>query len=143
MKNETRCSERGSQSVSAFFAIPVIFLFFLLVLYAGVVGTAKHAVQSAANSAARDASLARTAGSGESAGEKAANRVLDQRGINCASSSVNIDTSQFAPVGTEPGTVRATVTCDVVFVGINTASLPGARTISADGMSPVDAFRER
>ncbi len=143
MNARSQQSERGSQSVGAFFAISVIFLFFMIILYAGVMGSAKQAVQSAANAAARDASLARTASTGKAAGIQAANRVMSQGSVRCASIDVAVNTSGFNGSGTNFGTVEASVTCDVVFSGLNVSSLPGIRSTTARGTSPVDSFRER
>lgn len=143
MKDLFKNSEHGSQSVSAFFAIPMIFLFFMLILYAGVMGSAKQAVQSAANAAARDASLARTSNSGKAAGIQAATRVMTQGSVNCDSIDVDVDTSRFQASGTNFGRVDATVTCDVVFSGIKISAIPSIQSTTAHGTSPVDSFRER
>ncbi|PCC26475.1 hypothetical protein CIK75_02950 [Glutamicibacter sp. BW78] len=135
-------SQRGSQSVSMIYIAPVLALLLGVLYFAGTVAQGEGIVQSAANAAARDASLARNAHSASRAGRDAAARVLDQHGISCKNQQVSIDAAALnSPVGTS-GAVQARVTCDLVLADFGIPELT-EKTVTANGMSPVDRYRQR
>ena len=135
--------ERGDGSVSLVIIAPVLVFFVALLLVAGRIAVAGNAVQSAAHAAARDASLSRDAGVAQGAAQTAAVRSLDQQGVRCASTQVAVDTSGLvAPLG-QPGAVSATVTCVADLSSVGAPGLPGSKTLTATGVSPVDQFRQR
>ncbi|OIV37021.1 hypothetical protein BIV57_13365 [Mangrovactinospora gilvigrisea] len=135
---------RGSLSLEAAILAPVIFGILGLAIMAGRVALARSAVDLAARSAAREASLARTAGDASARGHAMAVQVLGQQHLKCADSGVNINVNGFStPLGTS-GMVTAGVRCtenlsDVMF-GV---PLPGSVTLASTFSSPVDAYRER
>jgi Flp pilus assembly protein TadG len=122
---------------------PVLLLLLGVLVLAGRVEVAGSAVEQAARSAARDASLARTADAGRAAAVAAADRELTGQGIACAPSSVAVDTTGFAtPVG-QSAVVTVTVACSVSFADLAIPGLPGMRTIHAEASSPLDRYRSR
>ena len=87
-------------------------LFIPLTVLWGRVSLAAGAVEQAAESAARTASIARTPALAQSTAQTTAADSLDQQGLEC-DTSVQVDISGFTvQVGT-PATVSATVTCQV------------------------------
>lgn len=136
-------SERGDGSVSLVIVAPALVFFVAFLLVAGRIALAGNAVQSAAHAAARDASLSRDAGMAQGAAQAAAVRALEQQGVYCTSMQVAVDTSGLvAPLG-QPGTVSATVTCVADLASVGAPGLPGSKTLTATGVSPVDQFRQR
>ena len=135
--------ERGSVTLEAVILIPAFLLFVALVIAAGRVAVARQGVQTAAAEAARQASIARTAGEATAKAQTGAQQTLADQQLQCLSSSVVTDTSGFAaPVGT-PASVSATVTCQVDLAGVAIPGLPGSLTITASFQSPLDTFRGR
>ena len=135
--------ERGSVTLEAVILIPAFLLFVALVIAAGRVALARQGVQTAAAEAARQASIARTAGEATAKAQAGAQQTLADQQLQCLSSSVVTDTSGFAaPVGT-PASVSATVTCQVDLAGVAIPGLPGSLNITASFQSPLDTFRGR
>ena len=134
--------ERGSAVIEAVIGVPAFMLFVALIIFAGRVAIAHQGVQSAAADAARSASIARTQGAAQIAGDTAAATGLANQHVNCAVSTVSVDTTGFAsPVGT-PATINATVTCHVNLSDL-LPGVPGTKAITATMSSPIDTYRER
>ncbi|MGV8966599.1 MAG: TadE/TadG family type IV pilus assembly protein [Cellulomonas sp.] len=135
--------ERGSATLELTILTPALLLLLALVVLIGRVQVAASAVEHAAFSAARDASLARTPLAAHSAAVEASDRELAAQNINCAASSVVIDTAGFAaPVG-QPATVTATLTCTVTMSDLAVPGIPGARTLTGTATSSLDTWRSR
>ncbi len=123
--------------------VPAFLALLALVIFGGWVSFADEGVQSAADEAARAASIARDAGTARAAAQSAAYSTLEEEGLGCISQEVTVDTSAFAaPVGT-PGTVQVTVTCTVDGSGLWLPPGSGVRTLSATTTSPLDSHRGR
>jgi Flp pilus assembly protein TadG len=135
-------SERGSAVIEAVIGVPAFMLFVLLIVFAGRVAIAHQGVQSAAADAARSASIARTQGGAQTAGDIAAATSLANQHVNCTATTVSVDTTGFAsPVGT-PATITATVTCHVNLSDLLPGA-PGTKAITATMSSPLDTYRAR
>jgi Flp pilus assembly protein TadG len=110
---------------------------------AGRVAIASNSVESAADEAARSASISRTASGARAAADDGARRSLAEQGLQCVSVQVEVDTSGFSvPVGL-PAQVRARVTCVVRLSDIALPGFPGSRAVTSSAVSPLDAYRER
>ena len=134
--------ERGSAVIEAVIGVPAFMLFVLLIVFAGRVAIAHQGVQSAAADAARSASIARTQGGAQTAGDIAAATSLANQHMNCTATTVSVDTTGFAsPVGT-PAKVNVIVTCQVNLSDL-LPGVPGTKTITATMSSPLDTYRER
>jgi Flp pilus assembly protein TadG len=134
--------ERGSAVIEAVIGVPAFMLFVLLIVFAGRVAIAHQGVQSAAADAARSASIARTQGEAQTAGDTAAATSLANQHVNCTATTVNVDTTGFAsPVGTS-AKVNVIVTCQVNLSDL-LPGVPGTKTITATMSSPLDTYRER
>lgn len=135
--------ERGSVTLELAILAPALLLLLGLVVLAGRVQVAAGAVEHAATSAAREASLARTSAGAQATAATAAARELDGQDIRCATSSVTVDTSGFAvPLG-QTATISATVSCTISFADLAIPGLPGSRNLTAAATSPLDRFRAR
>lgn len=135
--------ERGSVVVEAAVGAPAFLLFVALILLAGRVAIAHQAVESAANEAARTASIARTQSEADHSATTAAANTLESQDLRCVRSQVTVDTTGFAaPVGT-PASVTATVRCTVNLSDLSLPGVPGSRTVTATMSSPIDTYRER
>ncbi|CAM5516281.1 hypothetical protein STENM223S_03199 [Streptomyces tendae] len=137
-----RCGDEGSVAIEAAIVIPPLIMFLCLALAGGRLVTSGAKIDAAAEDAAREVSIHRTAASAKSAAQAAAAESLDDQGITCTSSSVAIDTSGLSvPVG-QVGTVTVTVKCTVNLSDL-LLPVPGAKTLTSTATSVVDAFRGR
>jgi Flp pilus assembly protein TadG len=138
-----RAAERGSVSVELALLAPALLL---LLFFAAVVGRtqiAEGAVQEAARSAAREASLARDPATAAALAGAQAERTLAAQNLRCQQTTVDVDTAGFqAPLG-QPGDVTVSITCVVGMADLLAPGLPGSVTVEASFISPVDAYRER
>ena len=135
--------DRGSAVIETVIGVPAFMLFVGLIFFAGRVAIANQAVESAANEAARTASIARTQEQASSDAAAAAATSLSNQGVACVSREVSVDTTGFAaPAGT-PAQVTATVTCQINLADLALPGLPGTRTVTATMSSAIDSYRER
>ncbi|MGW2108314.1 TadE/TadG family type IV pilus assembly protein [Streptomyces sp. NPDC001948] len=135
--------DEGSAAVEAAIVVPPLIMFLCLALAGGRIVTSGAKIDSAAEDAAREASIHRTAASAQSAAHAAAAESLDDQGIKCASTGVSISTGGLSvPVG-QVGTVTATVTCTVNLSDLLLPGVPGARTLTSTATSVVDQYRPR
>ena len=135
--------ERGDSSISLVLIVPVIVFLLGIFIFVGRTSMAENTVVSAANAAARDASLARDAATARTAGREAALRVLDQAGTRCSSLEVTINAAGLHAALGQTATVSATVHCTADLSRIGLPGIPGSKQLRATGMSPVDQYRER
>ncbi|GGY04131.1 hypothetical protein GCM10010358_67110 [Streptomyces minutiscleroticus] len=135
--------DEGSTAVEAAVILPVLVMFLCLALAGGRIVTAGAKADAAAEDAAREASIHRTAAAAQDAAHAAAAESLSDQGIQCASSTVVVDTDGLAvPVG-QVSTVTVTVHCTVSLADLLLPSIPGARTLESSATSVVDQYRQR
>jgi Flp pilus assembly protein TadG len=135
--------DRGAVTLEFVVVAPALLALLGLLVMAGRVAIASNSVESAADEAARSASISRTASGARAAAEEGARRSLAEQGLQCSSVQVDVDTAGFAvPVGL-PAQVHATVTCVVRLSDLALPGFPGARTVTATAVSPLDTYRER
>jgi len=135
--------ERGSVTVELALLVPALVLVLGLLVAGGRIWFARTSVAEAAQTAARAASLARTAPAASSAGQDAGRASLATAGLRCSSASVQVHTAGFAvPVGA-PATVRSSVRCTVPLQDILLPGLPGSLLLSGEGASALDTYRGR
>jgi Flp pilus assembly protein TadG len=138
-----RAAERGSVSVELALLAPALLLLLSFAVFAGRTQIAEGAVQEAARSAARDASLARDPATAAGLAGAQAERTLAAQNLRCQRTTVDVDTAGFqAPLG-QPGDVTVSITCVVGMADLLAPGLPGSVTVEASFISPVDAYRER
>ena len=136
-------SDEGSAAIEAAIVLPALIMFLCLAIAGGRIVTSGAKIDAAAEDAAREASIHRTAASAQSAARAAAAASLNDQGIKCASTSVNINTGGLnVPVG-QVGTVSVTVTCTVHLSDLLLPGVPGARTLTSTATSVVDQYRTR
>ena len=135
--------QRGSVTVELTLVVPALVLMLGLLVAGGRLWFARTTVVEADHSAARTASLARTASAAAADGHAAGQASLRTAGLLCASTSVQVQTGAFAvPVGT-PATVRSTVVCTVPLGDIALPGLPGSIRLAGDGSAALDTYRSR
>jgi len=135
--------DRGSATLELAILAPALLLLLGLVALAGRVQVAAGAVEHAAATAARDASLDRTGDAARTEAIAAAERELAAQDLRCAPSSIVIDTAGFAESVGQTATVTATVSCTVTLADLAIPGLPGSRTLTATATSPIDRYRSR
>ncbi|MER6273934.1 TadE family protein [Streptomyces sp900105755] len=134
--------DEGSAAVEAAIVLPALIMFLCMALAGGRIVTSGAKIDAAAEDAAREASIHRTAAAAQGAAQAAATESLDDQGIKCASTSVSVNTGGLSvPVG-QVGTVTVTVTCTVNLSEL-LPGMPGARTLTAKATSVVDQYRQR
>lgn len=136
-------SDEGSAAIEAAIVLPALIMFLCLAIAGGQIVTSGAKIDSAAEDAAREASIHRTAAAAQSAAQSAAAESLEDQGIKCASTSVSINTGGLSvPVG-QVGTVTVTVTCTVNLADLLLPGVPGAKTLTSTATSVVDQYRQR
>ncbi|MFF7358332.1 TadE/TadG family type IV pilus assembly protein [Streptomyces filipinensis] len=136
-------SDEGSAAIEAAIVLPALIMFLCLAIAGGRIVTSGAKIDSAAEDAAREASIHRTAASAQSAAQSAAAESLQDQGIKCASTSVSINTGGVTvPVG-QVGTVTVTVTCTINLSDLLLPGVPGAKTLTSTATSVVDQYRMR
>jgi Flp pilus assembly protein TadG len=138
-----RAAERGSVSVELVLLAPALLLLLSFAVFAGRTQIAEGAVQEAARSAAREASLARDPATAAALASAQVERTLAAQNLRCQRTTVDVDTAGFqTPLG-QPGDVTVSITCVVGMADLLAPGLPGSVTVEASFISPVDAYRER
>ncbi|MFJ9662103.1 TadE family protein [Streptomyces griseoflavus] len=133
----------GSVAIEAAIIVPPLLMFVCLAIAGGRIVTSGAKIDAAAEDAAREASIHRTAASAQAAAQAAAAESLNDQGITCASTSVNINTGGLnVPLG-QVGTVTVTVSCTVPLADLLLPGAPGARTLTSTATSVVDQYRQR
>ncbi|MER7680320.1 TadE/TadG family type IV pilus assembly protein [Streptomyces sp. NPDC096934] len=136
-------TDEGSVAIEAAIVLPSLIMFLCLALAGGRIVTSEAKIDAAAEDAAREASIHRTAAAAQSAAHAAAVESLADQGIACSSTSVHVDARGVSvPVG-QVGTVTVTVDCTVQLSDLLVPGAPGARTLSSTATSVVDLYRER
>jgi Flp pilus assembly protein TadG len=136
-------SERGNVAINTAVVVPMLLLIGLLLVMAGRLVLAEGVVQSAANEAARAASISRTAVVADAQATSTATSTLVNSGVSCGSTRVLPAIDAFdLPLGTV-GTITVRVECVVPLSDLGLPGAPGSRTISATGTSVLDAYRGR
>ncbi|WP_416960104.1 TadE/TadG family type IV pilus assembly protein [Streptomyces sp. Agncl-13] len=135
--------DEGSVAIEAAIVLPPLIMFLCLAIAGGRLVMSGAKIDSAAEDAAREASIHRTAAAAQDAAHAAALESLDDQGITCASTSVRVNTGGLnVPVG-QVGTVTVTVSCTVNLSDLLLPGVPGARTLTSTATSVVDQYRQR
>ncbi|MEH0424721.1 TadE family protein [Streptomyces sp. B21-083] len=136
-------SDEGSAAIEAAIVLPSLIMFLCLAIAGGRLVTSGSKIDAAAEDAAREASIHRTASAAQGGAQAAAAESLNDQGIKCASTSVTIDTGGLSvPVG-QVGTVTVTVNCTVNLSDLLLPGVPGSRTLTSTAVSVVDQYRQR
>ena len=135
--------ERGSASVEAVIGVPAFLLLIALLVLGGRIAIAHQVVQAAASDAARAASIARTQASAGSDAASAARHSLANQDLDCATTTVHVDTAAFATSVGTAAQVQATVACAIRLDDLGIPGVSGVRTIPATMSSPLDTYRGR
>ena len=123
--------------------VPALLLTLGLLVAGGRLWFARTTVNEAAQTAARAASLTRSADSGASAGREAGTQSLATAGLRCRSTSVLINTAAFGgPPGT-PATVTSTISCILDFSDVLLPGWPGSLELTGRGSAALDTYRGR
>jgi Flp pilus assembly protein TadG len=129
--------ERGSAAAELVLVTPFLFLQLLFAVAAGRLVQGKLDVDSAAQQAARAASLARTPAAASAQATQVAQAALAGQPVSCNPAVITPDTSNFVP----GGEVTVTVTCTVRLSDLSLLHVPGTETITATFTAPVDVYR--
>jgi Flp pilus assembly protein TadG len=135
--------QRGAGAVELTLLVPALLLTLGLLVAGGRLWFARTTVNEAAQTAARAASLARSADSAASAGREAGTQSLGTAGLRCRSTSALINTAAFeVPPGT-PATVTSTITCILDFSDVLLPGWPGSTELTGHGSAALDTYRGR
>ena len=135
--------EAGSATVELAILGPGLLILLSLVIAAGRIEVAGSAVEQAASSAARDASLARSLAQAQTMAKQSATASLAEQHLACQGLSVTVASAGFATAPGTPATVRVGVACSVPLSDLGVPGLPGTKTLRASMSSAVDTFRSR
>ncbi|MFG3065035.1 TadE family protein [Streptomyces sp. NPDC048231] len=135
--------DEGSVALEAAIIMPSLIMFVCLAIAGGRLVTSGTKIDAAAEDAAREASLHRTAASAQQAAHQAATETLTDQGITCASTHVTVDTGGLTVAIGQVGTVTVTVNCTVNLSDLLLPGVPGTRTLTSRATSIVDQYRQR
>ena len=139
----TAPNQRGAATVELTLLVPALLLVVGLLVAGGRLWFARTTVNEAAQTAARAASLSRSAYVAASAGQEAGSQSLATAGLRCRSTSVSINTAAFSvPAGT-PSSVSSTVACRVDLSDIVLPGWPGSIQLIGQGSAALDTYRSR
>lgn len=139
----SRDERGGAVAIESVLLVPVIMLVAALIAAGYRITAAADAVENIAGASARAASIARTAGQAQQDARSVASSSLATEGLQCAPSSVQVDTAGFAvPVG-QPASVSVTISCRAPLADLLVPGLGGSRLLEATSSSPLDTFRGR
>jgi Flp pilus assembly protein TadG len=135
--------QRGAAAVELTLLVPALLLTLGLLVAGGRLWFARTTVNEAAQTAARAASLTRSADSAASAGQEAGTQSLATAGLRCRSTSALINTAAFGvPPGT-PATVTSTISCILDFSDVLLPGWPGSLELTGRGSAALDTYRGR
>ena len=134
--------DRGSEPVAMAIAGVGFLVILGVIAIAGRVSIAASSMSDVAGSAARDASIARTAPQAQQRAYASAEQTLHAQNLHCQGGPyVYVDTTGFAAPPGAPARVRVDVTCVVALHDIAFPGVPGSRTLHDHATSPLDPFR--
>ncbi|WP_263249583.1 TadE/TadG family type IV pilus assembly protein [Saccharopolyspora rosea] len=138
-----KLDDNGSASIEVAVLTPMVLLVLVLVVAGGRVVTAHAALDTATTSAARAASIARTAPAAQQQATATAEAALREQGVHCAQQQVSVDSIGFdRPIG-QPGTVAVHAACAVLLADLTLPLMPGSIPLRSHAASPLDPYRER
>jgi hypothetical protein len=139
-----RGGDRGSAPIEFAITGLVGLLIFAMLVIGARIALAGQDMAGVAGNAARQASIARTPTQAVQIAQSTAIASLQAQHLDCEGGpQVSVDTSGFAaPLGA-PATVSVDVTCVVRLSDIGAPGLPGSRSLTDHGISPIDPFRQR
>jgi Flp pilus assembly protein TadG len=129
--------ERGSAAAELVLVTPFLFLLLLFAVAAGRLVQARLDVDSAAQQAARAASLARTPAAASAQATQVAQAALAGQSVSCDPAVITPDTGDFTP----GGEVTVQVTCTVRLSDLSLLHIPGSETITSTFTAPIDTYR--
>jgi TadE-like protein len=131
------CRERGSAAAELVLVTPLLVLLLSFAVAAGRLVQARLEVDSAAQQAARAASLARTPAAATAQAVQVAQAALAGQSVTCDPAVITPDLGDFTP----GGEVTVQVSCTVRLSDLSLLHIPGSETITAVSTSPIDAYR--
>ena len=142
VSNRADRADRGSVTVELVLVFPLIILFLFLVLLAGRATDAKGDVVSAANDAARVASLQANGADAATQAQSAAEATLAGEGVECLG-GVRTNLGIEGPGGFDRGAIVVVdVECDVRTSDLLLLNVGGGViTVREEGREPVDSYR--
>jgi len=129
--------ERGSAAAELVLVTPFLFLLLLFAVAVGRLVQARLDVDSAAQQAARAASLARTPAAASAQATQVARAALAGQSVSCDPAVITPDTGHFTP----GGEVTVQVTCTVRLSDLSLLHVPGTETITSTFTAPIDTYR--
>lgn len=133
----SRRSEAGGATVELTLLTPLLLLLLVFAVALGRLVEARNQVDGAARDAARAASIMRNPAAASAAAQQTATASLTTGGASCRQAQTSTDTSAFRP----GGWVAVTVTCTAALADVAELRVPGAETIKARFVEPIDAYR--
>src|SRR5215217_698725 len=124
-------SQRGAAAVELTLLVPALVLMLGLLVAGGRLWFARTTVNEAAQTAARAASLTRSAYAATTAG------------LRCRSTSAVINATAFGVPAGMPSTVTSTISCVVDFSDVLLPGWPGSMELTGRGSAALDTYRGR
>jgi Flp pilus assembly protein TadG len=131
--------DQGSAAVELVLVTPLLIMMLMFIIAVGRLVDARMEVNGAAMQAARAASVAADAAAAGPAALATAQAALSSERVTCSTLAVFAGTSDFQA----GGQVSVTASCTVSLAGLSLLPLPGAETLTATAVAPIDEFRDQ
>jgi len=135
--------QRGAAAVELTLLVPALLLVLGLLVAGGRLWFARTTLNEAAQTAARAASLARSASTATTAGQDAGSQSLATAGLHCRMTSVSISTAAFSVPAGSPSTLSSTIVCSIDFSDVFLPGWPGSMELIGRGSAALDTYRGR
>jgi Flp pilus assembly protein TadG len=132
--------DRGLVTTELVLVTPLLVAFLFLLLASGRLVDAKSDVVSAANDAARVASLQTSLGEAQQEAQAAAEATLAGEGLNCQG-GVNVDLQVIGSGFSRGNVVEANISCDVDTSDLGLIGFGNVVTVTDHSREPIDTFR--
>lgn len=129
--------EEGGLTTELVLLTPVLLVMLAFVVFAGRLGGVQQQMLSAADEAARTASLRANPDAGRAAAVATVEANLADAGLSCRELTIEVDTHEFR----RGGHVAVTVGCAVALDDVAFAGLPGTRTFEVSATEVIDLRR--
>lgn len=131
-------TDAGLMALELAIATPFVIIMLLTVVAFGRVTHGRQLVDEAAAVGGRAATLATSPGQAGQDARSAVTATLDQAGVSCSSTQVDVDTSAFIP----GGQVIVTVRCTSDLSALALTGVPGQIVLTATSHTPLEQYRD-
>lgn len=138
-----RSDTGAAEGISLLIVTPVLIALIMFLVAATRLSLAGNAVEAAASSASRAATLQRSTTNGITTAHGIVAEAMAASGFRCTTFNATVDSSRATQVLGVIGAMDVTVNCTVPLSDLTLLPLPGSMTLTRTASSPTSAYMER